>query len=189
MNKITNTQIAEIAKNNDIEYAAMKAFGSVESGGEGFATDTGKLLIQFEPAWYKKQAPYAPSGLWSLNGVEKQSKEYAAFSDAFSKDKHAAMMSTSIGMYQIMGFHFATLGYPTVDAMWDDFKLGEYQQTLAVVRFIKANPKLYKALRLKDWDTVASIYNGAAYKTMAVKWGREPYDISMAKAYAKYSTK
>lgn len=187
MQKITDTQIAEIARNNGLTFAQLKAFIVVESGGRGFDEKTGKILIQFEPSWYRKLTGYAPTGAWSVNKVEVQSKEWIAFNDAFKKNHTAAMEATSIGMPQIMGFHWKRLGYSSVDAMWDDFKRGEYQQVLALVRFIKTDARLYKALKSCDWHTVATIYNGAAYKEMAKKWGREPYNISMEKAYKKYA--
>ncbi len=37
-----------------------------------------------------------------------------------------------------------------------------------------------------DWHTVASIYNGKNYKQLAERIGREPYDISLRKAYENY---
>lgn len=185
MAKITNDQIKEIAKNNGIEYAALKAFIEVESGGTGFNVD-GKIIIQFEPSWFRRNAPYAPSGKWSVNKVEKQSAEWTAFNDAFLKDKDAAMKSTSIGLGQILGLHYKTLGYKYVGDMWDDAKRGEYQQVLQMVRFIKSNPDLFKALQGKNWHLVAANYNGAQYEKMAKIWGREPYNLSLQKAYNKY---
>lgn len=187
MSKINNQQIKEIAENNGLTYAILKAFIEVESGGKGFDAKTGKIIIQFEPSWFRKKAPYAPSGAWSVNKVDVQDKEWIAFNDAFKKNSDAAMGSTSIGLPQIMGFHWKRLGYSSVGAMWDDFKRGEYQQVLALVRFIKTDTNLLKALKDKNWHMVASIYNGAKYKEMAKKWGREPYDISLRKAYEKYS--
>lgn len=38
------------------------------------------------------------------------------------------MKSTSIGLGQIMGFHYALLGYKTVGEMWDDAKKGLVNQ-------------------------------------------------------------
>lgn len=189
MSRITDTQIRQIAENNGLTFAQLKAFIEVESGGRGFDQQTGKILIQFEPHWFRRKEPYAPSGAWSLNKVDVQSKEWPAFNNAFKISPNSAMESTSIGLPQIMGFHWKRLGYPSVGAMWDDFKLGEYQQVLALVRFIKTDARLYKALKSRDWHTVATIYNGAKYKEMAKKWGREPYDISLRKAHEKYSKK
>ena len=58
-------EIIDICKNQNIEAAALLAFISVETGGKWFDDKTGKILIQFEPSWFKKKAPYAPSGIWS----------------------------------------------------------------------------------------------------------------------------
>ncbi|MFA6057304.1 MAG: N-acetylmuramidase domain-containing protein [Taibaiella sp.] len=189
MNKITNEQIKNLSNEGGLEYAVLKAFIEVESGGKGFDEKTGKLLIQFEPAWFKKQAPFVPSGQWSLNKVDVQSKEWPAFNDAFGKDPDAAMKSTSIGLPQIMGFHYKRLGYATVGQMWEDFKKGEFEQVSALVRFIRTDNKLFAALQRKDWHQVATIYNGAAYRQMAIRWKREPYNISLEKAYKKYENK
>lgn len=183
MTPITDDQIKEIAEANGIEYAALKAFIEVESGGRGFDLKTGKILIQFEPHWFKRKAPFAPSGDWSINKVDVQSKEWIAFTDAYTKNTTAAMESTSIGLPQIMGFHWKRLGYSSVGAMWDHFKLGEYQQVEALATFIKTDKTLFEAIKTKSWHTVATIYNGASYKEMAARWKREPYNISLEKAY------
>lgn len=133
MSKYHISQVKELAKVNRLPFEVMMAIIEVETPGYGFDPKTGKILIQFEPSWFKKHEPFAPSGKWSLNGVEVQSKEWIAFNDAFSIDKESAMKSTSIGLPQIMGFHFERLGYKSVGEMWDDFKKGEYQQVLAFV--------------------------------------------------------
>lgn len=185
--RITNLQIKEIAELNGLTFAQLKSFIDVESGGRGFDPSTGKIIIQFEPAWFKRKAPYTPSGKWSLNKVEVQSKEWIAFNDAFKKNPEAAMESTSIGLPQIMGFHWERLGYKSVGEMWDDFKRGEYQQVLALVRFIKSDPKLYAALRRGDWHTVSSIFNGKYYKEHAKERGTVPYDIQFENAHRKNS--
>ncbi|HMI04263.1 MAG TPA: N-acetylmuramidase family protein [Pedobacter sp.] len=182
---LSKDQITEIARSIGVDYASLMAFISVESGGLGFIN--GRIVIQFEPSWFKKNAPYAPSGQWSVNKVEGQVKEYAAFSEAFHLNKNAAMKSTSWGLGQIMGFHYALLGYKTVDEMVDDFKKGDYQQVMGIAKFIKGTPALLKALRAKNWHLVAVYYNGSGYKALAAKYGREPYDLSMQKAYARYT--
>lgn len=119
------------------------------------------------------------------NGVEVQSKEWIAFNDAFGIDKESAMKSTSIGLPQIMGFHFERLGYKSVGEMWDDFKKSEYQQVLALFRFILTDSKLSKAVRDKDYHMIAYIYNGEKYKEMET----EPYGVWLKKATEKWETK
>ena len=185
--KIAIDDIKLIAKNFGIEPAMFLAFIEVESGGKGFDDLTGKILIQFEPSWFRKKVAYAPSGAWSVNKVDVQAKEWIAFNDAFKLNPDAAMESTSIGLPQIMGFHWKLLGYKSVGQMWDDFKKSEYHQILALARFIKSIPALYLAIKTKDFHSIACIYNGKKYKQMAIIWGREPYDISLKKSYIKWS--
>lgn len=186
MKQILINQIIQKAKESLIKPSNLLAFIEVETGGKGFDSDTGKIIIQFEPAWMKKLAPYAPTGLWSVNKVDVQSKEWIAFNDAFIKNKTAAMESTSIGFGQIMGFHYKRLGFKTVGDFWDYSKHSIDNQIELVIRFIKTDKNLSQALIDENWHKVASIYNGASYREMAVKWGREPYNISLEKANKKY---
>ena len=183
-------EIIEITKRASktfgFETAVLDAFIEVETGGKGFNTD-GKIMIQFEPAWFKKKAPYAPSGAWSVNKVDVQSKEWIAFNDAFKKKPDAAMESTSIGLGQIMGFHWKRLGFKSVGEMWDHAKKSLENQVWQIAKFIDTDKKLKLAILQKDWFTIASIYNGSGFLALARKYKREPYNISMEKAYKKYS--
>lgn len=179
MRDLTTYQIKELAENNGYKYAAIKAIIEVESGGVGFAPD-GRIIIQFEPTWFKRKAPYTPSGLWSLNKVEKQAKEWAAFNDAFSKNPNAAMESTSIGMMQVMGFHYKRLGFATVGEMWDYAKKSEANQVDLAIRFIKSHPRLDRALKTLTWRAVAFYYNGEDYE-------KYEYHKKLERAYFKYA--
>lgn len=171
-----------------LDWAAIAAFIAVETGGQGFDPTTGKIIIQFEPVWFKRKAPFAPSGLWSVNSVDVQAKEWAAFNDAFKKDPNAAMLSTSIGLGQIMGFHWQRLGYSSVGAMWDDAKKGVERQIWQICKFIATDSKLQNAIEIQDWEAVASIYNGSGFRELAKKYKRVPYDESMAIQYDNYKT-
>jgi hypothetical protein len=166
-----------------IEKAVLIAFLQVESGGKGFAPD-GRLIIQFEPHWFRKQASYAPTGAWSVNKIDRQSAEWIAFNDAAQHDASAAIEATSLGLPQIMGFHWKRLGYASAHAMWDSFSASEENQLDALIRFIETDKNLHKAILEKDWHKIAMIYNGAGYAALAHKIGREPYNVSMQKAYA-----
>ena len=178
MKTLTTEQVKALAEANGYEYAALKAIIDVESGGKGFNVD-GKIIIQFEPHWFRRKSPYTPSGLWSVNKVERQAAEWVAFNDAFSKNKDAAMESTSIGMMQVMGFHWKDLGFNSVGEMWDYAKDSEASQVDLAIRFIKRNSKLNQALKNKDWAVVAYYYNGAGYKKFK-------YDTRLEAAYKKY---
>jgi hypothetical protein len=178
MEKLTKQQITDLATKYGLSYASLKAIVEVESGGIGFANDTGKIIIQFEPSWFKRKSPYTPSGLWSQNGVERQSKEWIAFNDAFAKNPNAAMQSTSIGLMQVMGFHFGELGFKTVGAMWDFAKKSEANQLELGLKFIKSDSKMYNGLKNNDFAIFAYHYNGEQYKKFN-------YDNRIQAAYNK----
>lgn len=186
MNKELQIIVKLVACEFGFEPEALAAFVEVESSGQGFDKNTGKILIQFEPVWFKRRAPFAPSGAWSVNKVDVQSKEWLAFNDAFKKNSNGAMEATSIGLGQVMGFHWKRLGFSSVGAMWDDAKKGLENQVRQIAKFIQTDAALQKALKNKDWHKVASIYNGTEYMAIARKYKREPYNISLAKSYAKY---
>lgn len=173
---INNKDIQTVADEFGLSLAQVKAVIAVESGGRGFDTMTGKLLIQFEPAWYKRKAPFTPSGKWSVNKVEVQSKEWVAFNDAFIKNAQAAMESTSIGLMQVMGFHWKLLSFSSVGEMWDYAKKSEANQLRLGLRFIQSNRKMYQALKNNIWWQFAYYYNGENYKQFK-------YDAKLKKAY------
>lgn len=177
--------IKKTAEEFKLDWKALTAFITVESGGRGFDTVTGKLIIQFEPVWFRRKDPYAPSGKWSLNGVERQRQEWIAFNDAFNLNPDAAMQATSIGLAQILGLHYNRLGYETVGDMWDDAKKGLDRQIWQLAKFITTDANLLKALRIHDWEKVAGIYNGPKFREIAVKYKRVPYDIAMRTEYYK----
>lgn len=176
MKNLTKNQIIEIAREFGLEPPSVTAVLEVESGGLGFCPITGKIIIQFEPVWFRRKSPYTPSGLWSQNGVDRQAAEWRAFNDAYAKDSKAALESTSIGLMQVMGFNHKICGFKTVGLMWDYAKESEANQLRLGLRFIKANTKMFTALKENDFATFAFYYNGAKYKMYN-------YDVRLHKAY------
>lgn len=163
---MTKQQIQTIASDANIPYDNLRKVIAVESGGFGFDKTTGKILIQFEPSWFKRRFPKWSNfiGIWATNKVEKQKQEWEAFNNAFSKSPTAAMESVSLGLPQIMGFWWKALGFTSVGAFWDYMKDSEINQLKMMVAFIKLNPKMYKAIQSADWETFAKAYNGIQYK-------------------------
>lgn len=179
MSKVTEQQIREIAEANGYEYAAVKAVIVVEGSGRGYDEKTGKIKIQFEPHWYKKYDELdgaSGGGIWQQNKVETQPGEWKAFNDAFAKDPDAAMLATSWGIMQVMGFNHKAVGFATVGEMVDFAKESEANQVLLGVRFIKQNRHLDLAIQEHDWKKFAFYYNGPKYAE-----GR--YDEKLTKAY------
>lgn len=179
---LTLAQKKELAQAFKIPLSRLLAFLQVESGGHGFDPKTGKIIIQFEPNWFRKY-----SKVWVPNGVEKQEKEWLAFNKAFYINKEAALLSTSIGLMQVMGFNYKRCGFKSVGAFWDACKVSEREQVKAGLNFIKSDPALYNAVIQGDWHTVASKYNGSGYKALAKRLGIVPYNEQLAVADAKYA--
>ena len=183
MDSRTNTpdQVRALATSYGVEYAALMAVITVESSGVGFNPSTGKIIIRFEPTWFKRLSKVAGQHLNAAWNSEAggQKVEWVLFDNAFTVDQNAAMESTSIGMMQVMGFHYHELGFATVGAMWDFAKENEANQVELGLRFIKYIPALIKALTAKDWQTFAYHYNGADYR-------KNNYDQRLLTAYNKF---
>lgn len=157
--KLTDLQVQELAKFAGYDYAALKAIIAVESGGSGFSQLTGKILIQFEPHWFQKY-----TGRRISNGVENQTKEWIAFNEAYKYDPEAAMLSTSIGMMQVMGFNYKACKFKSVHEFWKFNQESEFNQVQCAIRFIKSKPPLDLAIKEKNWNRVAYYYNGELFK-------------------------
>lgn len=96
----------------------------------------------------------------------------------------AALMSASVGRYQIMGFNHKLAGHETVEGFWDAMKRSERDHLDAFVAFIR-NAKLTQALRsisnrAIDCVPFAKGYNGSGYAA-------NNYHVKIAAAHAKWS--
>jgi hypothetical protein len=159
---ITTKEYSVLAKEFGIAISKVQAIDSVESSGQGFNPKTGKIMIQFEPGYFKRISKLI-KGLWSLNKVDIQVKEWEAFNDAFTKNPTAAMESTSIGRMQVMGENWKRLGFKSVGEMWDFAKKSEANQLWLGLKFIATDSKLFKAVQIWDTKEVAYRYNGKNY--------------------------
>jgi len=180
MKAISNTDYEDLSKKYLIPVSLIRTIVAVESAGHGFDPITKKIIIQFEPSWFKRLWVKWKNniGLWSQNKVENQIKEWLAFNDAFMKNPTAAMESTSIGLMQVMGFHYKKLGFISVGYMWDFAKESEKNQLELGLKFIKNNPNLYNNLINKNWAKFAYYYNGSNYRI-------NNYDKKLELAYNK----
>jgi hypothetical protein len=94
-------------------------------------------------------------------------------------DRTAALESASWGLFQIMGFNYASSGFGNVEQMVTAMFESEGKQLAAFVSFLKKNG-LDKSLKDKNWKVFARGYNGP-------KYAENKYDTQLAAAYAKYS--
>lgn len=164
----------------------LMAILDIESGaafGEG-----GRLIIRFEAHIFKAQLgndvlfaqflkiaderPWAQPQYYSeqMGGDLKvihtggQESEWAAFDTAQRIDANAALRSISMGRPQIMGFNAARVGYASAQAMFDAFANradGESAQIVAFINYLLSDPALVRAVKERDWRTIAAAYNGS----------------------------
>lgn len=171
--KLTNSDYCEISKKYNIPISSIKALAMVESGGRGGFDKDGRLLIRFEghkfrsftKGKFNQSHPEVSYPYHAKHTYCGKNHSYGGFNIAMGLDPTAAMISTSYGMFQPMGFNHEEMGYETIDQMLDDFKKGEKQQLDAFIRLI-IKWGLADELRrgtLKDFTTVALRYNGQSY--------------------------
>ncbi len=188
----TRSEIERVADRIGVEPAALLAIAEVESGGKAFAIVGGRPepLIRFEGHYFDRRVPAAKraaareAGLadpqaGAVKNPASQAARWALLARAAAVDHKAAHESISWGLGQVMGAHWAWLGYADVDALVAEARAGVGGQTALMARYIdKAG--LTEAIRKRDWAAFARGYNGPDYK-------RHGYDRKIAAAYATYA--
>jgi len=147
--------------------SAIKAVGMIESNGDGF-TSTGVVKTRLESQFLARYQ--AASG--------KAPKSFLTFSSAYAYDKRSAILSTSFGEFQVMGFNYKIAGYTSPESYYNSVKDSAVSQLNSFVNFCKAN-KLGQYLRDKNWAAFAYRYNGPGYKANS-------YDTKLAYWYNKF---
>lgn len=173
---ITERDFDELAAQFNIEKAALKAIFTVEAGGKsGFLKEDSTIPVTLEEGhiFYKylnnksKNAPEIAKNYpticyksWTKQYYKTGLNEYKRYLLAKSIDEECAMLATSWGMGQCMGFNYKACGFNSVKEFVNAMYVSERNQLMAMCNFIKSNNKMYTALRNKDFKTFASIYNG-----------------------------
>lgn len=172
-----------------VELAAVMAVNEIESRGSGFHP-TGEPVILYErhimrrrlirheisPVEYQRSQPNIvndkPGGY--IGGI----REHKRLAQAAEIHAPSALESASWGLFQIMGFHWQRLGYPSAEAFAEAMRQDESGQLDAFVRFVDADRALHAALRRQDWRDFARRYNGPAFE-------KNDYDTKLAAAYRR----
>lgn len=177
-----------------VPLASVMAVNQVESRGEGFAAN-GRPVILFER--HVMHARLQANGLSEAEADALAAKqpalvnrkaggyiggtaEHQRLAQAQQLHAIAALESASWGLFQIMGYHWQSLGYLDAQHFADTMALSEAAQLDAFVSFIETDTALHKALKGKKWAEFARRYNGQAY-------ARNLYDVKLARAYAQFA--
>ncbi|OTG72375.1 peptidoglycan-binding protein [Acinetobacter sp. ANC 4169] len=190
--KLTIEQIQQQAEKLGIETAALQAIHEVECQGSGFNPDNTPVIL-FERhvmrqrlmtnklfSLAEKMAIKRPdlcnksSGAYGL-----YSAQHGRLAAAAEYHRESAIESCSWGIGQVMGYHWQSLGYTSLQAFINAMYKDEASQLDAMCRYITVN-NLINALKNKDWKAFALGYNGKAY-------AKNNYDIKLANAYKKFA--
>lgn len=190
---LMDSDIDILSEEEGLPSDVMKAIRQVEGKSDGFFPD-GRPIILFERHKFYKylglsQGTAMASKVFSMypdicnsqaGGYSSGEAEYDRLERATEIDSDAAYMSASYGMFQLMGFNYATGGYSDVNEMVSAHAESEQNQFRAIVGFIKANPSLLRAVLNKDPVGIARNYNGSNYAINS-------YDKKLRAAIDSYS--
>ena len=190
--KLTEAQIAAQAKALVIEVAALRAVIEVECKGSGFNAD-GTPVILFERHVFRQRliangkAVVADKAMRerpdlcskSTGAYGLYSAQHGRLNAAAQYHRDSALESASWGIGQVMGYHWKSLGYPSLQAFINAMYKDDASQLDAMCRYIRVN-NLVNALKNKDWKSFARGYNGTAY-------AKNSYDVKLGNAYKKWS--
>jgi hypothetical protein len=182
--------ITALSEQLQIDPAVAVAVLAVESGGRGFSAGPDgapRMIIRFEnhiffDYWGKKN-PDLFNQLFHFNATKRwtehqwrpaadqpwrdfhgtQNGEWDAFSFARTLSDTSAKLSISMGGPQIMGFNYSTVGYESVNQMFEAFAASERDQVIGFFDFVQgpsSNSRRILALQAQDFNAFASLYNG-----------------------------
>lgn len=191
---ITEQEFKTAANLLNVDVASVKAVKNVESNGNGFLP-SGKMKILFEGHIFWKELKKLnknPENIlannlnysnilypkWTKKYYKGGEAEWNRFNEAAQIDETAAKLSTSYGLFQIMGFNYINCGFSNVNDFFNFMSENEGNQLYAFCSFIKNDKKMHNALKNKDWATFAKLYNGPAYK-------ENKYDTKLENEYKK----
>ena len=188
----TIAEIAAVANELGIEPATLIAVAEVESGGKAFASveTRHEPLIRFEGHYFDRRLAPAERDIARKAGLASpvagkianpvtQIARWRMLDRAAAINRRAAYESVSWGLGQVMGAHWAWLGYAGIDALVAEARSGAGGQAQLMARYIEKTG-LLGSLRKRDWTGFARGYNGPAY-------ARHGYDRKIAAAYARHS--
>ena len=191
--RTTIMAIARQARIAKLPFAHVAAIVETESAGSIGTIVRGKMrpVIRYEGHYFDKRcadmvrAAARKAGVSNpkAGGVKNPSSQTARYDlvdRAAAFDRQAAYESVSWGVGQVMGAHWKRLKYASILDLVHRAEAGVEGQVDLMLRFIIADPKLFRALKEGNWPVVANGYNGAGYKANA-------YDVKMAKSAKKWA--
>lgn len=184
---LTDADFVRVAKELDVEPAAIKAVVSIEAGSamKGFWAP-GVPVINFDPTMYRKYAPKASNREGDKNakvpaGLKGYAlKEWTQLTNARRNNLQGADLGTFWGMFQIGGFNYKVCGCKSVEEFVARMSESEFEQLNLFAQFLIGTGYV-RDLKAKNWASFSRKYNGPSY-------ARRGYHTKMASAYSKFKS-
>lgn len=175
MSKALYVTIAKASKEYNINPKFVYAVAMVESGGKGFNTNEFPI-VRFEKHVFKRYLKKLTNAQALLRKADAlKGCGYNTYLDALDIEPHYTMLSTSFGLFQIMGFNHKLVGYDTVEEFVKAMTESIDNQVDAFFKFV-TNRNLLTAINKKDFVKFAYSYNGPNYS-------ENNYDVKLKKIY------
>ncbi|QIP16820.1 N-acetylmuramidase family protein [Spirosoma aureum] len=183
---LTQSGLLQAAQTLRTGIAEVQTLAHVESNGQGFLDD-GRVTIRFEPhifhartaGRYDANYPLLSYPDWNPKIPKSTTHSYQLFNQACTLNATAAVLASSWGMFQVMGFNFASCGCNNLKQFVSLMEKSEDSQLALTVTYLRTTG-LDDELREHRWEDLARLYNGKQYK-------RNQYDTKLASAYAYFS--
>lgn len=173
---INDNDYATTAKELGIEKEVLMAIASQESKHASFkAVKQATILFERHKMYrllIKKGNTKAsvdalskryPSIVNEDSGGHNDMTSYDKLKTAKSIDYDCAIQSCSWGKFQVMGFHYANL-YSSPRELEKAMNMCELQQFKYFVLYLKKTNGMVDALKSKNWEEIATLYNGPKWK-------------------------
>ena len=193
--KLTEAQFRFASEKAGIEYAALRAVNQVECKGRGFNGDEPVILFERHVFFerlnehgllntarraYSERPDLCNPKATPSGGYGLESAQHGRLQAAALYDRTSALESASWGIGQVMGYNWADLGYPSLQAFMNAMYKDEASQLDAMIRYIQ-HKNLIDELNRHEWAKFAKVYNGSGY-------AKFHYDSNLAKAYKLFAT-
>lgn len=147
--------IARCAEQHGLNVNRALAVFQVESK-QAYDLETGLVMVRFESHIFKR---YTQRTIANTHG--NQNNEWQALQQASEHNLEAALLSTSFGLPQLMGFNWQYTQHSSVEKMVLAFQNSCEQQVNGFFDFI-VKQNLLKPLQQNNWPEFVRRYNGPA---------------------------
>ena len=155
-------EIKQVVEPFNLDPYFTYAVAMVESNGKGYRNN-GFPVIRFEKHVFIKYLKKNKATQQLIRKAENiRGSGWDAYQAALKIEPTFAKLATSFGMFQIMGFNHAVVGYETVDEFVAAMEESVENQIVAFCIFVMAN-HLQNAIKNKKFADFAIKYNGPSY--------------------------